>query len=113
MQIEHRGTHGAHDTSDNRYLCAIHAAYKVAVQSQNKTVGSVMDLSSYGKDYWKGFYLNHIIQYAKESDINNLGFEIEGLKKLKTLKAERNQIANAAGIGGLNQLTKMDGARGR
>ena len=73
VQIKHEGTNGAHNTSDNRFLCAKNSAYNVAVHSQNKTVGSVMDFCSYGQSCWSGFYLNHIIQYANESDINNLG----------------------------------------
>ncbi len=71
--IEIRHESGAHDIINNRFECAKNAVYKVAVHCQQKTVGSVMDFSSYGTSYWNGFYLNHILEYALQSDINNLG----------------------------------------
>ena len=71
LQIKHGS--GAHDIINNRFECARNAVYKVAVHCQQKTVGSVMDFSSYGTSYWNGFYLNHILEYALQSDVNNLG----------------------------------------
>lgn len=74
IEIKH-GAGGAHKTDfyENRIHCAANSAYLVAIRSQNKTVGSVMDFSSYGTNYWNSFYLKNILNYAMESNIESLG----------------------------------------
>ena len=74
--IEITHNNGAHDTNNNRYECAKYSAYLVAVNSQLKVLGDVLDFSSKGQGCWKGFYIMNILQYAIESDIDNLGVNI-------------------------------------
>ena len=58
-------------TCPNSWKCAQTMAQNVAKRCKNKTAGVALDFSSYGNDFWSGFYLGNVLSYAVATNENN------------------------------------------
>ena len=88
VKITHNN--GAHDTNNNRYECAKNSAYLTAINCQQKIIGDVIDFSSKGSGYWKGFYLKNIIKYVIAADYDDWG-AAHLTKEFKAVDYENNK----------------------